>query len=69
MTEHERIAELTAEQARLWEDNQRLRAERRAVEHYEQRVADMEGSLSWRVTEPLREVKRLAIAVRQRLRP
>jgi hypothetical protein len=69
VSEQDRIAELTAEQARLWEDNQRLRAERRAVEHYQQRAADMERSLSWRITRPLRSVKALAVLVRRRLRP
>jgi hypothetical protein len=69
VSEQERIAELAAEQARLWEDNQRLRAEHRAVEHYEQRVRDIESSFSWRVTRPLRDVKTLAILVRRRLRP
>jgi hypothetical protein len=69
VSEHDRIAELTAEQARLWEENQRLRAERRAIEHYEKRMADMERSLSWRVTKPLRDVKTLAVLARRRLRP
>jgi hypothetical protein len=69
VSERDRIAELTAEQARLWEDNQRLRAERRAIEHYERRMQDMERSLSWRVTAPLRSVKTLAVLVRRRLRP
>ena len=69
MSEQDRIAELTAEQARLWEENQRLRAERRLVEHYERRARDIEGSFSWRVTKPLRDVKTLAILVRRRLRP
>jgi hypothetical protein len=69
VSEHDRIAELTAEQARLWEDNQRLRAERRSIEHYEKRMQDMERSLSWRVTSPLRRAKTLAVLARRRLRP
>jgi hypothetical protein len=69
LSEHDRIAELAAEQARLWDENQRLRAERRAVEHYERRVTDMERSLSWRITAPLRSFKTLAVLVRRRLRP
>jgi hypothetical protein len=63
-----RIAELTAEQARLWEDNQRLRAERRAIEEYERRVGYVESSFSWRITRPLREAKTLAVRVRRKLR-
>ena len=60
MSERDRIAELTAEQARLWEENQRLKAERRAIEEYERRVGYVESSLSWRITKPLRALKRLA---------
>jgi hypothetical protein len=66
--DRERIAELTAEQARLWEENQRLRAERRAIEEYERRVGYVESSLSWRITRPLRTGKTLAERVRRRLR-
>jgi hypothetical protein len=63
-----RLAELAAERARLWDEVQRLRAERRAVEHYEHRFAEMESSLSWRVTTPLRAGKTLAVKVSRRLR-
>ena len=68
MSDEQRIAELTAEQARLWEDNQRLRAERREIEEYERRVEYVESSLSWRITRPLRAGKTLAVRVRRRLR-
>jgi hypothetical protein len=68
VSDRERIAELTAEQARLWEDNQRLRAERRAIEEYERRVGYVESSVSWRLTRPLRDVKTLAALVRRKLR-
>jgi hypothetical protein len=64
----ERIAELTAEQARLWEENQRLRAERRAIEEYERRVGYVEQSLSWRITKPLRAGKTLAQRIERSLR-
>ena len=66
--DRQRIAELTTEQARLWEDNQRLRAERRAIEEYERRVGYVESSFSWRITRPLREAKTLAVRVRRKLR-
>ena len=63
-----RVAELAEERARLWEEVQRLRAERREVEYYERRFEQMERSLSWRVTTPLRAGKTLAVKVRRRLR-
>jgi hypothetical protein len=63
-----RLAELAEERARLWEEVQRLRAERREVEYYERRFEQMERSLSWRVTTPLRAGKTLAVKVRRRLR-
>lgn len=68
MSEQDRIAELTAEQARLWEENQRLKAERRAIEDYERRVGYVESSLSWRITKPLRIGKWVAAKVRRQLR-
>ena len=63
-----RLAELAAERARLWEEVQRLRAERRDVEYHEQRLAQLESSLSWRLTAPLRRAKTLAVLVRRKLR-
>jgi hypothetical protein len=68
VSEQDRIAELTAEQARLWEENQRLKAERRAIEEYERRVGYVESSLSWRITAPLRRGKALGQKIRRRLR-
>jgi len=53
-------AELRAENARLWGENNRLRAERREVEYFERLAAHMQGSASWKLTEPLRAAKRLA---------
>ncbi|HWK27398.1 MAG TPA: hypothetical protein VNS09_12595 [Solirubrobacter sp.] len=67
-TAEARVAELTAERARLWEENARLRAERREVEYYEQMARGMETSLSWQITAPLRLFKRLAPKVRRKLR-
>jgi hypothetical protein len=64
-----RVAELAEERARLWDEVQRLRAERREDEYLERRMAQMEHSLSWRVTSPLRAGKTLAVKVRRRLQP
>jgi hypothetical protein len=64
-TAEARVEELSSERARLWEELQVLRAERRAVEHYQAQVGYMEGSASWRVTRPLRDAKRVAIKVRE----
>jgi hypothetical protein len=68
VSEQDRIAELTAETARLWEENQRLKAERRAIEEYERRVGYVESSFSWKITRPLRLGKKLAGKVRRHLR-
>jgi hypothetical protein len=61
------LAEARAERARLWEEVQRLRAERREVEYYEKLAAHMAGSVSWKLTSPLRTAKRLATRVRRKL--
>jgi hypothetical protein len=61
------LAEARAERARLWEEVNRLRAERREVEYYERLAAQMEGSVSWQVTAPLRSAKTLAVKVRRAL--
>jgi hypothetical protein len=62
-----RVAELAEERARLWEEVQRLRAERREVEYHERLMREMQASLSWRITTPLRAAKTLAVKVRRRL--
>ena len=59
--------ELRAENARLWAENNRLRAQAREVEYYEQLAAHMEGSVSWKLTAPLRTAKRVAGIVRREL--
>jgi hypothetical protein len=64
-----RVAELAAERARLWDEVQRLRAERRELEYYQRLVDDIVTSVSWRITTPLRAGKTLAIKVRRRLQP
>lgn len=61
------MSDLRAENARLWAENNRLRAERREVEYYEKLAAHMQGSASWKLTEPLRAAKRLAGVVSRRL--
>ena len=67
-----RRAELSAEEARrecarLWAENARLHAERREIEAYEARMAHMEGSVSWKLTEPLRTAKTLYVKLQRRL--
>ena len=62
------LAEAREERARLWEEVHRLRAERREVEYFERRFHQMETSLSWRLTKPLRAGKTLAVLIRRKLR-
>ena len=62
-----RLEELLAERARLWDEVQRLRAERREVEYYEALATQMRTSVSWRITAPLRAGKELSGKVRRRL--
>jgi hypothetical protein len=61
------IAELRAENARLWAENNRLRAVRAEEDALRRQIAHMEGSLSWQVTAPLRAVKTLYVKVQRRL--
>jgi hypothetical protein len=62
-----RVDELAGERARLWEELHHLRAERRQIEHYETVVNDMQNSLSWRLTFPVRWLTRFALFVRWRI--
>jgi hypothetical protein len=62
-----RVEELTVERTRLWEEVHRLRAERRAVEYFETLANQIQGSISWRLTRPLRDAKTLYRKVRARL--
>jgi hypothetical protein len=55
------LEEALAERNRLWEELHARDAERRQAEHYRNEIARMEASLSWRITTPLRELKRLAL--------
>ena len=59
--------ELKRENARLWAENNRLRAERREVEYYERLAEGMRGSVSWQITAPLRAGKVLAAKVRHKI--
>ena len=61
------LEELRRENARLWEENARLRAERREVEYYERLAEGMRTSVSWQLTTPLRSAKVLAAKVRKKL--
>ena len=61
------LEEARSERARLWEELQRLQRERQDVAHLQAVVRHMEGSVSWKVTEPLRAAKTLAIRVRRQL--
>jgi hypothetical protein len=53
----EALEEVLRERARLWEQLHEQRALEREVEDLRARVAHMEGSVSWRVTKPLRVAK------------
>ena len=55
------------ENARLWEELHRLRAQQREVEYLERRVVQMQTSVSWRITAPLRVAKRLSGKARRKL--
>jgi hypothetical protein len=61
------IDELRAENARLWAENNRLRAVRAEEDALRRQIAHMEGSLSWQVTAPLRAAKTLYVKVQRRL--
>lgn len=61
------LQEARAERARLWEQVTRLQRERQDVAYHESVVARMEGSASWKLTEPLRAAKTLAVKLRRRL--
>jgi hypothetical protein len=68
------LADALRERNELWAELQTRTAQERHVEHMQQVLADMQTSLSWRLTAPLRTVKRLggpvgtAQALRHRFR-
>jgi hypothetical protein len=59
------LEEARAERARLWEELQKLRSERRDDAHYKELAQYMESTASWRVTAPLRRAKRVYVFVRR----
>ena len=63
-TAEARVKELAAERARLWEELHQLRAQDRAVEQAQARVRYIEGTASWKLTRPLRDVKTLWVRLR-----
>jgi hypothetical protein len=66
-TAEARVQELAAERARLWEELHQLRAQDRAVEQAQAVVRYMEGTVSWKLTRPLRDVKTVWVKVRRTL--
>jgi hypothetical protein len=54
------LAEALAERNRLWEELQSRIAQERELEYWRKRALDMERSVSWRITAPLRLLKRAA---------
>jgi hypothetical protein len=57
------------ERARLWEQLHEQRADARELEHLRAKVAMMEGSLSWRITKPLRVAKLAWYRLRRAVSP
>jgi hypothetical protein len=55
------------ERARLWAELQRLRAVERERDYWRELATQLQSSVSWRVTTPLRTGKTLAVKVRRRL--
>ena len=68
------LDELRRERNALWAELQERKAQERHVAHLERTIADLQGSVSWRITAPLRTVKRLGgplatlRAIRRKLR-
>lgn len=49
------LEEVLAERNRLWAELNRRAARDHEVEHLRRTLADLEGSISWRITKPLRD--------------
>jgi len=64
-----RLNALREENARLWAENNRLRAERAEEDYHRRLAAHMQGSLSWQITAPLRSAKTLYVKLRRKLEP
>jgi hypothetical protein len=58
------LEEALAERNRLWEELNRRSACEDELDHYRRLAGMMEGSASWRLTRPVRDAKRVAIAGR-----
>ena len=54
------LEEALAERNRLWNELQRRTASEHEADYYRSIYAALEGSLSWRMTAPLRDAKRIA---------
>ena len=62
------LAEARAERARLWQELHALRARERDEDYYRRLHTELERSLSWRLTRPLRAGKAYAEEARRRLK-
>jgi hypothetical protein len=60
-----RLEEVLAERARLWEELHELRAREREEEHFFRLYRALEGSISWKLTKPLRSAKTFAGKVKR----
>lgn len=61
------LADALQERNRLWEEAHRARALQRELDDVRTMVADIQSSLSWRITTPLRVAKTIAMRYRQLL--
>jgi hypothetical protein len=59
------LEEALTERNRLWEELNRRAAQERELQHYRSITEHMETSASWRITRPLRALKRLTLQGRQ----
>ena len=63
------LAESLEERNRLWEEVQQLKALRHENKYLQRLLSDLEGSLSWRITKPLRDALRIRRELQSRLAP
>ena len=61
------LDEALAERSRLWDERNRRLAAEAELAHARGLIASMSGSLSWRLTRPLRSAKAASGALRSRL--
>jgi hypothetical protein len=62
------LQEALAERNRLWDELNRLKASRREDDHYRFKYEQVVGSVSWKVTRPLRTAKWLVLELPRRAR-